>query len=306
MKLCYVVCILATALCLCRGPSQADPYVCEGVALRDAHAQDPAAVIHQGARVVGIVRYEVDTKTGEDWYCARENCYQAHVIVEGAKVEAIHLANCRAGGLQIFQDPKNPIREYTMELLAAGDVSKALSFHDVDMRVSRMGLCASCEDNAVDSYMRDPQSPCGQLVGRAIAGDQQAKKTLAKAFPDFCWGSDSQPPTVGPNARKAAPFAGRYVAGSKAYSQELEITRLPNGSFAISAVVGTQGCAGSIDARAAADGENLKAQAKTDDNATCILELRRTNKGIRVDEGENCSYFHGFSCEFTGDYRKKR
>ena len=217
------------------------------------------------------------------------------------------MANCRAGGLQIFQDPKNPIREYTMELLAAGDVSKALSFHDVDMRVSRMGLCASCEDNAVDSYMRDPQSPCGQLVGRAIAGDQQAKKTLAKAFPDFCWGSDPHPPTVGPNARKAAPFAGRYVAGSKAYSQEIRYKpSLPNGSFAISAVVGTQGCAGSIDARAAADGENLKAQAKTDDNATCILELRRTNKGIRVDEGENCSYFHGFSCEFTGDYRKKR
>ena len=82
-----------------------------------------------------------------------------------------------------------------MELLAAGDPSKALSFHEVDMRISRMGLCSSCEDNAVDSYMRDPQSPCGQLVGKALAEDPQAKKTLAKAFPDFCWElSESQPP----------------------------------------------------------------------------------------------------------------
>jgi hypothetical protein len=162
MKLKYVVCLLATAFCLCRGPSQADPYVCEGVALRDAHAQKLTAAIHQGARVVGVVRYEVDTKTGEDWYCAPGNCYQAHLIVDGAKVEAIHLANCRVGGLMILQDPETPIKEYTMELLAAGDPFKALSFHDVDMRVSRMGLCASCADNARDFYMRDPQSRCGR------------------------------------------------------------------------------------------------------------------------------------------------
>jgi hypothetical protein len=307
MKLRYVICLLAAAFCLCRGHSRADPYVCEGVALRDAHAQNLTAAIHQGARVVGIARYEVDTKTGEDWYCAPGNCYQAHLTVDGVKVEAIHLANCRVGGQMILQDPETPIKEYTIELLAAGDPSKGLSFHDVDMRVGRMGLCASCEDSAVDSYMRDPQSRCGQLVGKALAGDREAKKTLAKAFPDFCWElSESKPPAVGPNARKAAPFVGRYVAVSQAYSQELEITKLPNGSFDISVVVGTQGCAGAIRARGVADGESLEAQAKTDDNATCILELRRTNKGVRVDEGNNCSYFHGASCEFTGDYRKKR
>jgi hypothetical protein len=307
MKPRYVVSLLATALSLCRGPSQADPYVCEGVALRDAHAQDQAAVIHQGAQVVDIVRYEVDTKTGEDWYCAPGNCYRAHVTVDGAKVEAIHLANCRVGGPQVLQDPKSRIKSDTIELLAAGDVSNALSFREVDMRVSRMGLCASCVDNAVDSYMRDPQSRCGQLVGRALTGDPEAKKTLAKAFPDFCWElSESQPPALGPDARKAAPFAERYAAESKGFSQELEINKLPDGSFDINAVVGNQGCAGSIVARGAADGDNLKAQAKTDNNATCILELRRTKKGVSVDEGDNCSYFHGASCDFTGDYREKR
>src|SRR5271166_1876280 len=129
MNLRIVVCLLAAAFCLCVGPSHADPYVCEGVALRDAHAQDLAAVIHQGTRVVGIVRYEADTKTGEDWYCAAGNCYQAHAVVDGAKVEAIHLANCRVGDLQVLQDSSNPIKNYTMEPLAAGDPSKALSFH---------------------------------------------------------------------------------------------------------------------------------------------------------------------------------
>jgi hypothetical protein len=84
----------------------------------------------------------------------------------------------------------------------------------------------------------DPQSRCGQLVGKALAGDAQAKKTLAKNFPDYCWLSDSQPPTVGPNAREAARFAGRYVAGSKAYSQGLTITKRPDGSFDVRADVG--------------------------------------------------------------------
>jgi hypothetical protein len=86
---------------------------------------------------------------------------------------------------------------------------------------------------------------------------------LAKAFPDFCWElSESQPPTVGPNARKAAPFAGRYVASFNRYSQELKITRRPDGSFDISAMVGAPGCAGSIDASGVADGEELRAQGK--------------------------------------------
>ena len=109
-----------------------------------------------------------------------------------------------------------------------------------------------------------------------------------------------------PNAGKAAPFAGRYVGVFEAYLQELEITRRQDGSFDISADVGTRGCAGSIDARGAADGEIPKAQARTDDNAICVLKLRRTKKGVRVDEGANCSYFHGFSCGFAGDYREKR
>jgi hypothetical protein len=187
-----------------------------------------------------------------------------------------------------------------------GDVSKALSFHDVDMRVSRMGLCASCEDNAVDSYMRDPQSRCGQLVGKALGGDPQAKRTLAKAFPDFLLGIGFATADGRSQRQQGRALRRAFVAGSNAYSQELEITRRSDGSFDISAVVGTQGCAGSIDARGAADGENLKAQANTDDNATCILELRRTKKGVRVDEGDNCSLFHGASCGFTGDYRKKR
>jgi len=308
-----IVCFLSAAFFACNGSSRAGQYVCEGVAVRDAHAlEDPAVTVRQGERVVDIVRYRVDKKTGVDGYCAGQYCYQAHLIVDGANVEAIRLANCRVGGPAPFEDPDSPNKSYSIELLAAGDPSKALSSTEVSKGLDRMDLCGICAHNAFGSYMRDPLSQCGQLVGKALAGDVRAKRTLAKNFPDYCWLPDSQPPMVGPNPRKAAPFAGRYERGVAMghgqgwYSQELEITKLPDGSFGVSVDVGWQGCAGRIDARGAADGDRLKAQAKSDDNTTCVLDLRRTKSGVSIEEGENCSYFHGASCEFSGAYRKRR
>jgi hypothetical protein len=105
-------------------------------------------------------------------------------------------------------------------------------------------------------------------------------------------------------AGAAAAFEGRYVAGSKAYSQELRITKRADGRFGVTADVATRGCAGEVEAVGAGDGDTLKAEAKFD-NETCALTLRRTRKGVSVEE-DHCLPFHGAACEFSGDYRKKR
>jgi hypothetical protein len=102
----------------------------------------------------------------------------------------------------------------------------------------------------------------------------------------------------------AAAFEGRYVAGSKSYSQGLEIKRRADGRFDVTADVATKGCTGEFEGAGAADGDTLKAEAKFD-NETCILLLRRTTKGVSVEE-DHCLPFHGAACEFTGDYRKRR
>ena len=104
-------------------------------------------------------------------------------------------------------------------------------------------------------------------------------------------------------AHGAFAFEGRYVAGDRAYRQELTIKKRADGRFDVTAVVGTEGCSGFIDARGAADGDMLKAEAGFD-GGTCVLTLRRTRTGVRV-EAENCESFHGASCEFDGDYRKR-
>jgi hypothetical protein len=78
-------------------------------------------------------------------------------------------------------------------------------------------------------------------------------------------------------------FEGRYVAGDKAYRQELEIKKRADGGFDLTAVVGAEGCSGYVDARGAATGDMLRAEVQP----------------------ENCESFHGPSCDFEGNYRKR-
>jgi hypothetical protein len=101
----------------------------------------------------------------------------------------------------------------------------------------------------------------------------------------------------------AFAFEGRYVAGDKAYRQELEIKKRADGGFELTAVVGMDGCSGYVDARGASNGDTLRAESLED--KTCVLAISRTKKGVRV-QPENCESFHGPSCDFEGDYRKRR
>ena len=107
-------------------------------------------------------------------------------------------------------------------------------------------------------------------------------------------------------AHGAFAFEGRYVAGDKTYRQELTITKRADGRFNVTAVVGTEGCSGVVDNTVgAADGDTMKAEDK-EDSETCILVLHRTKKGVNLEEEDHCTEFHGPSCEFSGDYRKRR
>ena len=104
------------------------------------------------------------------------------------------------------------------------------------------------------------------------------------------------------SAHAAFAFEGRYVAGDKAYRQELEIKKRADGGFDLTAIVGTEGCSGYVDARGAENGDALRAEALED--KTCVLAISRTKMGVRV-QAENCESFHGPSCDFEGDYRKR-
>jgi hypothetical protein len=116
------------------------------------------------------------------------------------------------------------------------------------------------------------------------------KRVLTLALCAFC-------------AAPAAAFEGRYVAGTKAYSQELTIRKSPDGSFSVEALVATKGCTGAATAQGHAQGETLVAAA-TQDGETCTLTLSRKARRFLLEE-EHCLYFHGAACEFAGAYRKR-
>jgi hypothetical protein len=76
-----------------------------------------------------------------------------------------------------------------------------------------------------------------------------------------------------------------------------------DGGFELTAVVGSEGCSGYVDARGSATGDMLRAEALED--KTCTLAISRTKRGVRV-QPENCESFHGPSYGFEGNYRKRR
>jgi len=104
-------------------------------------------------------------------------------------------------------------------------------------------------------------------------------------------------------AHGASAFEGRYAGGDKAYRQKLTIAKRADGGFDVTAVVGTEGCSGFVNARGAAENDILKTEALED--KTCVLAIRHTKAGITV-QSEHCESFHGASCDFEGDYRKRR
>jgi hypothetical protein len=105
-------------------------------------------------------------------------------------------------------------------------------------------------------------------------------------------------------AHGAFAFEGRYAGGDRSYRQELTIKKRAGGGVDVTAVVGTEGCSGLVEARGEAGGGALKAKAAFD-GGTCVLTLRRTKSGVAV-QTENCDFFHGAACDFDGDYRRRR
>ena len=105
-------------------------------------------------------------------------------------------------------------------------------------------------------------------------------------------------------AHGAFAFEGRYVGGDRTYRQELTIKKRADGGFDVTAVVGTEGCSGIVEARGGAGGGAMKAEAAFD-GGTCVLTLRRARSGVSV-QTETCDFFHGAACDFDGDYRRRR
>jgi hypothetical protein len=101
-------------------------------------------------------------------------------------------------------------------------------------------------------------------------------------------------------------FEGRYRAGSQGYRQDLTIKRRDADSYNVELGVGTEGCSGYLDGIGRVEGATLvvRSPPPADPDDKCVVAISR--KGVKLDVTEdNCNYWHGASCEFSGIYKKR-
>lgn len=159
--------------------------ICEAIALRDVPAlENPSSILQRGERDTAITQYRVNKATGMASFCSHGGyCYPTHVFVDGRKVEALRLTNCKVGKMDDYDDPDDFF--YSVDVLRSKVSPRDLRIDDVDNRLLEMGLCSACAGNAAHYYVDLPRSKCARLVKAALEGNPAALNTL-RNDPQYC------------------------------------------------------------------------------------------------------------------------
>lgn len=101
-------------------------------------------------------------------------------------------------------------------------------------------------------------------------------------------------------------WAGRYDGRFDGGGGEATITRTGGNRYAVSMdVAGERGCAGSVQGQAAVQGGRLVVNVPVpDQGGQCRITFTRRGAGLAVEE-DNCMYFHGMSCGFSGSVTRR-
>jgi hypothetical protein len=180
-----VLAVALAALCLTAAAPAGAEDICEAIALRDVPDIDnPANVLKRGERDTAITQYRVNKHSGLTSFCSHGGgCYPTHVVVDGQKIEALRLTNCKIGKQDEWDDPDEVLYHVDVD---RSKVSPALlKYEDVDNKLLEMGLCNACASNAASLTLDKPGSRCARLTRRALAGEPAAKAKLVE-FPDYC------------------------------------------------------------------------------------------------------------------------
>ncbi len=179
-KVVYLAAALALIL-VSRNEASADLYPCEAVALRNVgEAGVPGSSILRGNYYGGVTQYRVNKQTGVAEFCAHgDGCFPTHVRVNGQKVEALRLINCKIGE-RVYGDKENIF--YSVDVVRSKNSSAVLRLYDLENKFVEMGLCNACASVVTSFYVKKPTSPCAQLAKQALEGNPVATDKLQKGF----------------------------------------------------------------------------------------------------------------------------
>jgi hypothetical protein len=181
----YFTAALAPIIIAPNDARSADP--CKAVALSDvAAAETPDSVLARGSYDDAVTQYRVNKQTGMTTFCSHGGyCYPTHVRVNGQKVEALRLINCKIGERN-YEDKDEVF--YSVNVVRSKNSSAELRLDDLDNKFLEMGLCSACAGNVAMFYAKKPASPCARLAKQALEGNPVAADKL-RDFPDYCkWG----------------------------------------------------------------------------------------------------------------------
>jgi hypothetical protein len=161
--------------------------LCKAVALRDVAAVEaPDSVLARGSYGDAVTQYRVNKQTGMTTFCSHGGyCYPTHVRVNGQKMEALRLINCKIGSRN-YEDKDEVF--YSVDVVRSKNSVAELRLDDLDNKFLEMGLCSACAGNVAMFYVKKPASPCARLAKQALEGSPVATDKL-RDFPDYCkWG----------------------------------------------------------------------------------------------------------------------
>ena len=176
----YLAATFALACAFTNNASSAD--LCKALALQDVPSvEDPSSILHKGETDDSVTQYRVDKKTGEAVFCSHGGyCYPAHTLVNGKKVEAFRLINCKVGKKE--PEPFGLKGEtdyyYGVDVVRSMNSPDALRLDDLENKLLEIGLCSACADNVAQYYINKPTSPCAQLAKQALEGNPDAVDKL--------------------------------------------------------------------------------------------------------------------------------
>lgn len=159
--------------------------LCKAIALRDVAAiESPDSVLQRGEYDEAVTQYRVNKHTGMTSFCSHGGyCYPSHVYVNGKKIEALRLTNCKIGKRDDYDDEDEIY--YSVDVVRSKNTSDALRLDDLENRFLEMGLCGVCADNVAWLFVKKPSSRCSKLAKQALEGNPVATEKLVNS-PDYC------------------------------------------------------------------------------------------------------------------------
>lgn len=152
--------------------------LCRARVLRDIHPMEyDAETIRRGETVDAVTQFMRDHRTGRTFFCSHGGyCLPTYAMIGGRRVPAMRLLNCTVDMAHPYTDAEETSYETVMD--RRRNSAATMRLDEVDNRLLAIGMCSACAWNAAYTYTRRPNSPCGVLVRRALAGNSAARRRL--------------------------------------------------------------------------------------------------------------------------------